>query len=288
MSLLTGGEHAKSCRGDDLKLSHTECNIKIREPPVIGTPLNLIIRNSSLKFAFKPPREEFFGWIPDRESGGRGPPLKNNPQNWCGVLWVSLFGNHPTNPNVLGIPTISIPGWGVSDNQIIEKLLKKNIHDFFLKKALSKIIKERLVTKAFQKKRYVFQESPSRKKERKKSPWYFFFKSQNAKILSLIAHHSWVTVSRPLFTSGLRCGVVIHSCRENKESRVKIRPSKRKNPASSQRNKSDLRENYLRKPVRKQRQKLRVVEKILSNGDLVSNLLHLCVNYKRLHPPDTP
>ena len=39
-----------------------------------------------------PPRGSFlFTMFPDQEPGGRGPPLKNHPENWS-ILWVVLQG----------------------------------------------------------------------------------------------------------------------------------------------------------------------------------------------------
>ena len=112
------------------------------------------------------------------------------------------------------------------------------------------------MTKTFEKKTYFFQETPSRKKEkkRKKIQGTFFLKSQHDNFQSLSAHHSWVTVSRPLSLPGLRYRVAVHSCQENKRSRVKIHPQRKKDPTSGQRHKSDLKENDLCEPVRKPRE----------------------------------
>jgi len=77
----------------------------------------------SIKTLLSTPQGEFFVWIPNQKPRGRRPPLKYIPQNWSWVLWGSWFGNHPTNPNILGIPTMSIPRGGVTlqHNWIIEK-----------------------------------------------------------------------------------------------------------------------------------------------------------------------
>jgi len=149
--------------GVDWGIEELELLLLLGEPPVLGSPPNLMVRKfkkfyswDQLELSTPPPRGEFFEWIPNQELGGRGPPLKNHPQTWSGVLWGSLFWNHPTNPHVLGIPTISILGEGF----LTIKLSKtKNV------KLPKKGLRQRLSRKRHISSRSLSQE---RKKEKKK------------------------------------------------------------------------------------------------------------------------
>jgi len=103
------------------------------------------------------------------------------------------------------------------------------------------------------------------------------------------------TVTSKFLETALRSG---GSCQENKWILVKIHPHGKKDRTSGRRSKSDPRQKYLCEPARKSReietcdwdlwQKRRVVKKIVSNGDLVSNLPHPRVKYKQLNSLDTP
>jgi len=90
------------------------------------TPPNLMVRKlkkfyswDQLELSTPPPRGEFLEWIPNQVLGGRGP--EEPPPNLIWGSWGSLFWNHPTNPHVLGIPTISILGGGFLTNNLSKK-----------------------------------------------------------------------------------------------------------------------------------------------------------------------
>jgi len=101
------------------------------------------------------------------------------------------------------------------------------------------------VTKTFQKKN-IFLPGPGvsvkkeRKKERKKSPWYLFLKSHHDTFQSLTAHH-WSLYRDFWVLRDWR--VAVHSCQENKKSRVKIHPQRKKHPTTESRSTPKERNN---------------------------------------------
>jgi len=173
----------------------------------------------------------------------RTPPEEQPPK----LIWGSLgfVGLKPPNhPTSLGYP-LSI-FWGGDFLQSNYIFWKRKIQNY-RRKVLDEDFPEKNVFLPG------VSAKKERKKERKKSPCYFFLKSQHDKFQSQTAHHSFLTVSRPPSPSGLRCRVAVYSCQENKRSLVKIHPQWKKDRTSGQGNKSDPREKYMCKPVRKPR-----------------------------------
>ena len=206
-----------------------------REPPVPGTPLNLIVR-------IPHPGGNSLGGPQIKNLEKEDPPLKTTPKIDLGSFGV--LGLEITPPYPLSV----FQGGG---------FLQSN----YRKKEKSKMIKERFVTKTFQKKTYFFHwqespSSPSRTKERRKEISLVLFFATEIPTRSVAAAncapfmgHSTVTFES--FRTALRSGV---SCQENKKCRVKIHPQRKKDPTSGQRNKSDPRQKYLCEPARNPRE----------------------------------
>jgi len=69
-----------------MALIQSHCNV-LREYTALFWQLSF----ESKLIETPPPRGGFFvGWFPNQEHGGRGPPLKNDPQNWVGFQTKSM------------------------------------------------------------------------------------------------------------------------------------------------------------------------------------------------------
>jgi len=148
------------------------------------------------------------------------PPCRTTPK----LMWVSLGFLETTQPTpILFLITITISGGGVSYNQIRKKetfkIIKETVSSgnplpVFNKNSSLKGLWQRLLRKKQISSRGQGLRQERKKERMKKISRVLFLKSQDDKFQLLTAHHSWVTVSRPPLTSGLRCGVVVHSCQE--------------------------------------------------------------------------
>jgi len=121
-------------------------------PASLGNPLSVFNKNSTLN----PPGGILCVDRKSRTRRKRTPPEEQSPKLILGSLGF-LVCKPPNQPPCPWVTPLSV-FWGGG----------------FLTMKLSKIIKERFVTKTFQKKTYFFRRSPSRKKERKKEMIFFW------------------------------------------------------------------------------------------------------------------
>jgi len=233
-------------------------SFKERKPPVLGIPPNLIVRNSTLISAPKPPPPGEIFWVDPKSRTRRkiSPPEEQPPK----LIWGSLRflvwkpPNPPPSPSYTHYQYSG--GWGFLHSNNREK---KNL------KLSKKGLWQRLCRKKHISSR-AWSLRQERKKERKKEVTLVLVFEIPSRYVSVINCAPLITVSGLLSPSGLKSGGSFMSRKQKKSSQdpppkketsnnwVKIHPQRKKQPTTDQMDKSDPREKYLCEPVRKPRE----------------------------------